>query len=87
MATGDRVQEILGSGERTEGTAVSGYVETSILKACGTCEYITYTNGKSLCHQKKVLKDDELNTDEESGLKLVHPTKGCCDFWEPEEEK
>lgn len=69
--------EALGGGS---GTKVSGYVESSIAKKCGTCEYIQQSR---LCSQDTVLGDDEMETDKGTGYKVVDPEKGCCDFWEP----
>lgn len=61
------------------GTSVSGYIESPVAKKCGTCEYIKQDR---LCNQKTVLKDKQIKTDIKSGLKIVNPQTGCCDFWE-----
>jgi hypothetical protein len=66
------------------GTKVSGYVESSVPKRCGTCEYI---QDKNLCTQKDVLKDPEVKTCKETGLKIVDAKDGCCNYWDPKEVK
>lgn len=77
----DKPDKVLGD-THLHVTKVSGYVKTPIMKACGTCEYLT---DDRFCNQKTVQKDDELETDEDTGLKVVDPVEGCCDFWDPGE--
>jgi len=68
---------------RGSGTRVSGYVEDPTPKKCGTCEYLV--KGR-LCNNKTVLTDKQVKKDPKSKLKVVDPTIGCCDFWEPKED-
>lgn len=62
-------------------TETSGYVDNPIPKQCSTCEYF---REKNLCSNDVVRGDSALFTDPKSGLKLVSPTFGCCNEWEPE---
>jgi hypothetical protein len=60
-------------------TAVSGYVESKIDKECETCRSFSEPN---FCKHKIVLKDPKVKTDKKSGLKIVNPEYGCCNFWQ-----
>lgn len=64
-------------------TEKTGYVETPIPKKCATCEY---SQGE-LCLNDEVQEDDEVPTDKKTGYKLIDAEDGCCDEWEPKEEK
>ena len=79
-------KSVLGGKGESEiyGTKTSGYTDTEVPKECGTCKYIQ--NGH-LCSNKRVLKDKQVKTDKESGLKIVDPENGCCSFWYPYEEE
>lgn len=61
-------------------TTTSGYVDTPVPKRCGTCEYI---QGKKFCTNKTVLKDKQIKTDPDNGLKVISAANGCCNEWEP----
>jgi hypothetical protein len=60
------------------GTRVSGYVCSDVPRACGTCEYLTK---ETLCNKASVLRDSQLQTDKNTGFKIVDPVFGCCNFW------
>jgi hypothetical protein len=62
------------------GTTVSGYIESTVARKCGTCEY--YSKGH--CNQKDVMKDPKVKMDTKTQTKIVEPELGCCNFWEAE---
>lgn len=79
-------KDILGSKHVPDpgrGTRVSGYVSSDVPRACGTCEYLVK---KILCRKPTVLKDTQLQTDSNTGFKIVDPIYGCCNFWHQSEE-
>jgi len=61
-------------------TKVSGYVDTPIVKKCGTCEFL---KDRRIC-VNKVVKGDE-QVPEAAGQKIVNPENGCCNEWNPGE--
>jgi hypothetical protein len=65
------------------GTRVSGYVESDVPRSCGTCEYLSKG---TLCRKRTVLRDPQLQTDANTGLKIVDPVFGCCNLWHQSEE-
>lgn len=75
-------KDILGSERHVpnpgHGTPVSGYIESDVPRACGSCEYLV--KGR-LCKNHKVLRDPKVPTDKNSNLKIVDPVYGCCDEW------
>jgi hypothetical protein len=60
------------------GTTVSGYIESDVPRACGTCEYLVKG---VLCKNHKVQRDPKVPKDKNSNLKIVDPVYGCCDEW------
>ena len=81
----DRSKSGMGGKEpHGEGTRTAEYIETPLRIGCGTCEYLT---GKKLCRQEVVLKDRQIPTCKETGLKIVDPVRGCCRFWDGEKDK
>jgi hypothetical protein len=60
------------------GTPLSGYIESDVPRACGTCEYL---EKGTLCRNRKVLRDPKVPRDKNSNLKIVDPVYGCCDEW------
>lgn len=65
---------------RVKATKVSGYVDTSIPKKCGTCEYLSHD--RTECNNKIVCRDPELKSAGD-GLKKVSAENGCCNEWSP----
>lgn len=63
------------------GVGAAHYVQTDIERQCGKCKYAR--QGGFLCAESKMQENKAVPTDEETGFKLVHPTMGCCDEWDP----
>lgn len=63
-------------------TKLSGYVDTPILKKCGTCKHIS--GDRKHCNEPLVMKDPQMKADPKTGLKLVDPMNGCCNQWNPQ---
>lgn len=61
-------------------TKVSGYIETPVMKMCGTCEYLPSADR---CNNKVVLSDPEMKKAEDGMLAIVDSVLGCCNQWEP----
>ena len=70
--------------EHGEGTRVAEYIETPLRIHCGTCEYLT---GKKFCRQSVAARDKQIPTDKTTGLKIIDPIKGCCRYWQGEENE
>jgi hypothetical protein len=64
-------------------TKVSGYIESDVPRACGSCEYLE--KGR-LCRQRYVLRDSQIPYDKDTNLKIVDPVFGCCDYWQASDE-
>jgi hypothetical protein len=61
-------------------TKASGYIETPIIKKCGTCKHLT--GNRMNCDDKTINQDPQLKTDPKTKLKIVNPVKGFCPMWE-----
>lgn len=60
------------------GTKVSGYIESAVPRACGTCKYL---ERGVLCDNHIVLRDSQIPKDQKTGLRIVDPVYGCCNQW------
>ena len=73
-----------GSADKGHGTRIAEYIETPLRIHCGSCEYLV---GKKFCRQSVVAKDKQIPTDKSTGLKIIDPIKGCCRYYEADEDK
>jgi hypothetical protein len=66
-------------GRLWTGTLLSGYAQAGPYH-CGNCRYL---RAKNLCEHSAVLADFEVPKDAATGLPIVDPKRGCCEFVEP----
>lgn len=78
---GNPAKDILGGHVPNpgSGTRASGYIETPVPRACKYCKYI---KKGTLCSKPAVQKDTQIQTDVVSGLKIIDPDNGCCNYFE-----
>jgi hypothetical protein len=67
--------------KKVQVTKLSGYVDTPILKKCGTCKHLS--GDRKHCNEPTVMKDPQVKADPKTGLKLVNAMNGCCNEWMP----
>lgn len=65
------------------GIGKAEYVQTDIKRECQKCKYSLKAG--FLCREKLMQENEKVPTDKETGFKIVHPTMGCCDEWDPGE--
>lgn len=77
---------IEGENQEPVGTPIAEYVQTPILRECGTCIFVHEGN---LCDHKQVVKDPEMKKKEEDGqtFAIISLKDGCCKFWNPGKDK